>query len=152
MGNRRRSREVRQESERQADWERLRSEPWLPDQLFRAFGSGKPRVQLIHLPSFTPPRFWEVCQSDDKWLLYRADVLVGTHREPIRVRGYERMEAESAELEQFFLRVISLNLPVAPDLTNRAGLERWCVSPSLAILARISDLGGGRNILPAGRR
>lgn len=123
MGNQRRSRQIRQESERQAEWEQLRCDPWFPDEGGQAFGSGKPRVQLIHLPSFTPPRFWEVCQSDDKWLLYKADVLVESYREPIRVRGYDRVEAASADLEQFFRRVISLNLLVAPDLTNRAGCD-----------------------------
>src|SRR5438105_15733714 len=83
-----RSRELRKEQDRQASWERLRAAPWSPFDPHGATGSGRERIQLIHLPSFSIPVFWEVCQLDSRWLLYSSKV-VHPGWPTLKVQGYE---------------------------------------------------------------
>jgi hypothetical protein len=122
MGNRR-SRELRPEAERQTSWERLRAELWSPDEDLRAFGSGTPRIQIIHLPSFSPGAFWEVCRLREKWLLYTATSVTCGYPEPLKVQGYEIVEFPSEDLRAYFQRLTALALPIAPDLSDRAGVD-----------------------------
>ena len=117
-----RSRKLRQEQERQASWDRLRTAPWNPLDSQRAVGSGRERIQLIHLPSFSPPAFWEVCELQSEWLLYSSRVV-----EPwwptLSVQGYEPVPFDGVRLRNFFERLTALTLPIAPDLSKMAGLD-----------------------------
>jgi hypothetical protein len=117
-----RSRELRKEQNRQASWDRLRTAPWSPLGLSRALGSGQQRIQLVRLPSFSPPEFWEVCQRDPEWLLYSATV-VDRDWYALTVKGYEPVEFDGRMLKEYFERLTSLTIPVAPDLSNMAGLD-----------------------------
>jgi hypothetical protein len=121
MGNRK-SREFRLRQEREASWDRLRAEPWRPQDRRRAFGSGPPRIQLVRLPSFSPPAFWEVCQRGPEWLLYTATV-VDPDWSALTVRGYEPVEFDGGTLKSYFERLASLSVPVVPHLNNMAGLD-----------------------------
>src|SRR4051794_6860498 len=103
MGNRR-SREFRLEQDREASWQRLRSAPWRADSFGRAFGSGAQRVQLVRLPSFSPPAFFEVCQRDAEWLLYTSTV-VDADPYALTVHGYEPVEFDGKRLKDFFDRL-----------------------------------------------
>jgi hypothetical protein len=85
-------------------------------------GSGTARIQLIHLPSFSNPVFWEVCQLGVQWLLYSSKV-VDPGWPTLRVQGYEPVPFDGKRLRSFFDRLTSLSLPVAPDLSNRAGVD-----------------------------
>jgi hypothetical protein len=117
-----RSRELRKEQDRQASWDRLRTVPWSPFDPHGAIGSGTLRIQLIHLPSFSTPVFWEVCQLQAQWLLYSSKV-VEQGWPTLRVQGYEPTPFDSALLRSFFDRLTSLALPIAPDLSNMSGLD-----------------------------
>jgi hypothetical protein len=117
-----RSRELRKEQDRQASWDRLRTAPWSPLGLSRAFGSGQQRIQLVRLPSFSLPEFWEVCQRDPEWVLYSATV-VDRDWCALTVKGYEPVEFDRGKLKEYFERLTSLTIPVAPDLSNMAGLD-----------------------------
>lgn len=117
-----RSRELRKEQERQASWDRLQTAPWDPLESHRAVGSGRRRLQLIHLPSFSPPSFWEVCELQSKWLLYSSKI-VGTWWPTLRVQGYEPIQFDGDRLRSYFERLTALHLPIAPDLSNMAGLD-----------------------------
>jgi hypothetical protein len=117
-----RSRELRKKLDQQASWDRLRDAPWSPLDLSRAFGSGRQRIQLVCLPSFSPPAFWEVCQRESEWLLYSATV-VDPHWYALTVQGYEPVEFDCGTLKTYFERLTSLSVPVAPDLSNMAGLD-----------------------------
>jgi len=122
MGNRR-SRELQLDAERQASWDRLRSEYWSPDEEGRAFASGTRRIQIIQLPAFTPACFWEVCQLQEQWLLYTAVSVVDHFRDPLKVRGYEKVEFPQQDLRDYFQRITALTLPIAPDLSKCAGVD-----------------------------
>ena len=117
-----RSRQLRQEQERQASWDRLRASPWSPFDLGRAFDSGQQRIQLVRLPSFSPPEFWEVCQGGAEWLLYSSTV-VDPDSSRLMVQGYEPVSFDGGRLKTYFERITSLTLPVAPDLSNMSGLD-----------------------------
>lgn len=121
MGNRR-SREFRFEQERQASWDRLRAAPWNPHEYARAFGSGDQRVQLVRLPSFSPPGFWEVCQRGEEWLLYTATV-VDPDWSALAVRGYEPVAFPAGRLKAFFDRLVALSVPVMPHLNDMGGAD-----------------------------
>jgi hypothetical protein len=117
-----RSRELRKEQDRQASWDRLRTAPWSPFDPHGAMGSGRERIQLIHLPSFTTPVFWEVCQLGPQWLLYSSKV-VEPSWPTLKVQGYESVPFDGDQLRSFFDRLTSLTLPIAPDLSNMAGAD-----------------------------
>jgi hypothetical protein len=118
MGNRK-SREFRLEQERQASWDRLRAAPWNPQGYARAFGSGQERVQLVRLPSFSPPGFWEVCQRGEEWVLYTASV-VYSDWSALAVRGYEPVDFPAGRLKAFFDRLVALSVPLSPHLNDMA--------------------------------
>jgi hypothetical protein len=122
MGNRT-AREWLLKQEIEATWERLRSASWLPDRSHRAFGSGAPRVQIIHSPSFNPSSFWEVCQKGDEWILYTSTVVTEWFPGPLSVQGYDPAPFDARLLRDYFERLISLSLPVAPYLTGMAGVD-----------------------------
>ena len=117
-----RSRELRKEQDRRASWDRLRTAPWSPFDAHGAMGSGSQRIQLIHLPSFATPVFWEVRQLQAQWLLYSSTV-VDRGRATLRVQGFEPVPFDGGRLRSFFDRLTSLALPIAPDLSNMAGLD-----------------------------
>jgi hypothetical protein len=117
-----RSRERRKEQDSQASWDRLRTAPWSPFEPHGAQGSGRQRIQLIHLPSFWPPVFWEVCQLGSQWLLYSSKV-VDPWWPTIRVQGYEPVTFDGDRLRSFFSRLTSLTLPIAPHLSDMVGLD-----------------------------
>jgi hypothetical protein len=108
-----RSRELRKELDRQASWDRQQTAPWSPFEPHRAMGSGRQRIQLIHLPSFSTPAFWEVCQVGPQWLLYTSTV-VDKRRATLRVQGYESVPFDGDQLRLFFDRLTSLTLPSPP--------------------------------------
>src|SRR5690349_497742 len=93
-----RSRELQKKLDEQASWDRLRDAPWSPYDSGRAFGSGQQRVQLVHLPSFATPAFWEVCERDSEWVLYSATV-VNPDWSALTVRGYEPVAIDGAKLK-----------------------------------------------------
>lgn len=109
--------------ERKASWERLRAEPWLPDSQVRPVGGGMSRVQIIHSPSFNPSSFWEVCQLGERWLLYTAKVVAARFPGPLKVQGYNPVEFPPEQLADYFRRLVALNIPIAPELRNIAGLD-----------------------------
>jgi hypothetical protein len=55
-------------------------------------------------------------------LLYSATV-VDPDWHALNVQGYEPVDFESSQLRTYFERLTSLSLPVAPDLSNMAGLD-----------------------------
>jgi hypothetical protein len=111
------------EAEQKASWERLRSSPWNPQQIRRAFiNSGRPRIQLIFVPSFQMPRFWEVCQRGSDWLVYSGKVS-HTGEMTVMVQGYELVAFDGDKLQSFFRRIISLELPIAPDYSGMSGVD-----------------------------
>ena len=112
MGNRK-SREFRQQQERQASWDRLRLEPWSPYSDDRAFGSGAERIQIVCLPSFSKASFWEVAELRPEWVLYTATV-VDPDRDALKVLGYERVEFPSDKLKGYYERLTSVSVPAAP--------------------------------------
>jgi hypothetical protein len=122
MGNRK-AREWRRRMDHEASWERLRASPWHPDNPWRADGSGQPRVQIIRSPSFAPACFWEVCRLRDDWLLYRARVVTSWYPGPLAVQGYDPTPFPPEAMADYFRRLISLALPIAPDLSGMAGLD-----------------------------
>ena len=117
-----RSREQKKEADRQASWDRLRNSPWNPFGIARASGCGRPRIQLVHLPSFSPPAFWEICQRDTEWVLYSAKVADKSWYS-LTVQGYEPTTFESTALQAYFRRLTSLTLPIAPDYSGYSGLD-----------------------------
>ena len=121
MGNRK-SREFRLEQERQASWDRLRAAPWNPHGHARAFGSGQERVQLVRLPSFSPPGFREVCQRGEEWLLYTATV-VDHDGSAVTVRGYEPVDFPARRLKAFFDCLVILSVPLTPHLNYMGGAD-----------------------------
>jgi hypothetical protein len=79
-------------------------------------------MQIVRLPSFSPPSFWEVCQRDSEWLLYRATV-VDPDWDALKVQRYESVAFDSDRLKAYFERLTSMTMPVAPDLSNMSGLD-----------------------------
>ena len=100
----------------------MRNAPWSPFHPPGAFASGLPRIQLVRLPPFSPPTFWQVCELGSEWLLYSATV-VDPDPYALAMQGYERVEFEGGKLKAYFERLTSQTLPIAPDLSNRAGLD-----------------------------
>lgn len=92
----------------------MRTQPWSPLGAARAFGSGEPRIQLVRLPSFSRPAFWEICEVGSEWVLYSATV-VDPGWSTLTVRGYELAEFDGNKLRTYFERLAALTLPVAPD-------------------------------------
>jgi hypothetical protein len=120
MGNPK-SREFRQQQEREAAWERARTTPRRPTELVRGLDSGVRRFQVVRCPSFSPSQFWEICDSGAEWALYRSDVVEA--RPQLMVIGYEQVKFPSVELHAFFKRLVRLSFPIAPDLSEMAGLD-----------------------------
>src|SRR5581483_3443509 len=118
----RRSREFQMHQERDASWSRLRSEPWRPRGHRRAHGSGLPRVQIVSLPAFGSPSFWEICQRGDDWLLYTAKV-VNRDWHDLTVLGYEPVEFESDRLRAYFDGFVATSLPIGPDRSGMGGCD-----------------------------
>src|SRR5688572_30075938 len=112
-----RSRQFRQEQDRRASWDRLRTAPWTPLDWHRAFDSGRVRIQLVRLPSFSLPAFWEVCEAGSEWLLYTSSV-VAPESSALMVQGYEPVTFDGGRLRAYFEGLTSLTLPVAPDLSG----------------------------------
>src|SRR5688572_5293003 len=121
MGNRK-SREFRLEQERQASWDRLRTQPWSPNDNTRAFGSGIQRIQIVRLPSFSKASFWEVAELRSEWVLYTATV-VDPDPFALTVRGYERVAFPSEKLKVYYERFASLSIPSAPPLKGIGGAD-----------------------------
>lgn len=117
-----RSRQFRQQAEHQASWDRLRDLPWSPLSDQRASGSGAQRIQLIHLPSFEKPSFWEVCEIDKQWVLYTAEVMLPSWK-ALMVQGYERVEVSSESLRGWYEQLCGLQLAVCPDQSEMAGAD-----------------------------
>jgi hypothetical protein len=116
------SREFRKEQTRQASWDRMRKAPWSPFDLYRPIGSGKQRIQLIYLPSFSSPAFWEVCLLDSEWVLYSAKV-IDPGWPTITVQGYEPVQFDGNRLRSYFDRLASLTLPIAQHSDDQAVLD-----------------------------
>jgi len=121
MGNRH-AREHSKQQDREASWDRLRSTPWQPFETRRAFDSGKPRVQIIRIPTFSKPVFWELCQRDSKWVLYPATIVERSWPN-LTVQGYEPVEFASERLNSHFDRLVSMSLPITPFLNNMTGAD-----------------------------
>jgi len=117
-----RSREFREQQELQAAWHRLRAEPWSPLETRRTLDSGWPRIQLVRLPSFSAPTFWEICEYGSEWKLYTSTV-VDSHWSRLTVRGYEPVEFDGRKLKTYFKRLTALTLPIAPELRSLGGLD-----------------------------
>ena len=117
-----RSREFRKQRDQQASWDRLRTAPWSPLETRRAFASGHPRIQLVSLPSFSQPQFWEVCQLKSEWVLYSSAV-INPARSALTLQGYEPVSFSGDKLKSYFERLTALTLPLAPDLSGMDGLD-----------------------------
>ena len=112
----------------------MRASPWSPFEIGRAYNSGTARVQLIRLPSFETPVFWEVCQRGDEWLLYSSTV-VGNGWPAVRVQGYELTAFSSEALRGYFDRLTSRSFRIAPHLKDFVGLD--------GTLTHLTLFGGG---------
>jgi hypothetical protein len=124
------SRQLQKLQDRQASWDRLRDAPWSPFGISRAFGSGQPRVQIVSLPSFSTPVFWEVCERASEWLLYSSYV-VNTDWSALTVQEYKQVPYDGEKLKTFFERLIDITLPIAPDLSKTAGLDGGVIQLAL---------------------
>lgn len=119
MGNRRAREFMRQQVE-EADWERVRTEPRPASRDVHARDIGQRRLQLIVAPSFEPASAWEVRQGRE-WQLFQPRV-VETWPEVMLV-GYAPIAFASAALAGYFERVVSLSLPLRPDLSGCSGCD-----------------------------
>jgi len=117
-----RSREFREQQELQAAWDRLRAEPWSPLETRRTLDSGRPRIQLVRLASFSAPTFWEICEYGSEWKLYTSTV-VDPDWTKLTVRGYEPIKFDGRKLKTYFKRLTALTLPIAPELRSLGGLD-----------------------------
>lgn len=119
MGNRK-SRELMKQQDDYAAWTVATTQPRLAVSDVHARGIGTRRLQLIVGPSFTEGMAWEVRQFENRWHLYRSDVLSDR---PLHLLGYARLSIESGILESFFNRIVSLTLPIMPTLNGMAGAD-----------------------------
>lgn len=108
-----RSREFRKQQDLQASCDLLRAEPWSPLDVKRTLDSGWPRIQLVRLPSFSIPTFWEICEFGAKGTLYTSTV-VDPHWSRLTVRGYEPVEFDGGKLKTYFERLTAVTLPSHP--------------------------------------
>ena len=119
MGNRR-VRELMLRQADDADWERVRTQPRPAHADAHARGIGLRRLQLIVAPSFETAMVWEVRQGRE-WQLVRPQVV---ESEPVlQVVGHEVVPFASASLAAYFERVVSLTLPLRPDLSGCGGAD-----------------------------
>ena len=120
MGNKKARQAMLQQQDALA-WERSRTEARNAVDDICARGIGHRRLQLIVAPSFEKGCAWEIRQLEDKWTLFRSEVLgEGT---PIALRGYELISVEGSTLHRQFRKAISLSFPLEPDLSNRFGCD-----------------------------
>ena len=125
MGNRR-ARELMLERSKEADWERVRTQPRPAHSQPHARGIGVRRLQLIVCPSFELASVWDVWQvraaeRGQEWQLIRPRVV---ESDPVlQVVGHDLVPLPSAVLAGYFERVTSLTLPLCPDLSGSGGLE-----------------------------
>jgi hypothetical protein len=120
MGNKR-AREFALQQQDALDWEHARTVPRPATADVHARGIGARRLQLIVCPAFGESRAWEVRQSEDEWRLYESDV--DESWPLVQLVGYRTVKISSPLLAAYFQRVVALSLPVAPDLSRRAGAD-----------------------------
>jgi hypothetical protein len=77
----------------------------------------------LWLPSFDAGAFFEICQHNTEWLLYRAAVVGKEDWPAVMVQGYDRVDFPAQDLRRYFERLTSLSLPLVPLLNNMAGLD-----------------------------
>ena len=147
MGNRR-SREFRQQQAHDASWAQLHAEPWRPSDPRRADGSGIPRLQIVRLPTFSPPSFWEVRDLKSEWRLYSATV-VDSSCYSLTVRGYELVQFDGHKLKEFFERIVQEDgrtAATAPQSPGKCQSSRYN-SPSQNARDTSSRCGADRYVL-----
>jgi hypothetical protein len=105
----------------EADWEEVRTRERLATNDVHVRGIGSRRLQLIVFPSFAESRAWEVRQLQKDWKLYRSRVIGDWPS--VKLRGYDPLPIDPVVLSSFFSRVVSLSLPIAPDLSGWGGLD-----------------------------
>jgi hypothetical protein len=105
----------------EAEWELVRTQPRSAYADARARGIGLRRLQLIVAPpSFEEVSVWEVRQGREWQLICPRIVEI----EPaLRVVGHEVVPFPSAALAAYFERVVSLTLPIRPDLSGHGGAD-----------------------------
>jgi hypothetical protein len=120
MGNRK-ARELMVQKERDALWERIRTEARPARSDVHAIGIGVRRIQLIVCPSFEQAIVWDVRQGPNGWQLYRPREVDSSI--DLNVIGYDEVQFESSRLASFFDRVTAISMPIKPDLSGFGGAD-----------------------------
>jgi hypothetical protein len=118
MGNRK-AREFVQRQEREAAWNKARTEPRSPTRDVPVDGAR--RLQLIPCPAFTDGCAWEIRRCDDDWLLYRSRTMDSPSG--LLLIGYEQQTFGAASLASFFNRIVALRFPAGPLLAPWGGAD-----------------------------
>lgn len=137
MGNRKAREFIKQHAQQQEwqkAWERVLWGSRRRTEDVSIPGLGRWRVQLLHEPSFDQGYCWEMRLIDDKFRLFRSDV-VKSYSGLTVLRGYQEIDADLRELEHFFQRLCRITLPIGPHISNTGGLDG-----TLFELALIGDL------------
>ena len=122
MGNRE-ARKLTRQIEDNAKWQRHIAErrPATRDVLPIGPVLGIRRLQLITCPSFESAHAWEVRASKSEWRLFRTQVVESWP--DVQLVGYDPVDFSSEQLSGYFDRIISLTLPLCPDLSGGGGLD-----------------------------
>lgn len=86
----------------------------------RRTGSGR-QSDRPRCPAFEEGAAWEIRQQAEGWRTFRSRV-VGDSWPDVRLVGYDPLKVDSASLEEFFIRLAALSVPLSP-LNGRAGAD-----------------------------
>lgn len=105
-----------------AEWERVRTEPRPIHSHPHARGIGTRRLQLVVMPSFEEPSIWELwVRPSREWQLVRPRVVQS--EPPVLLVGNDALPFSSSAVAAYFERVVSLHLPLRPDLSGCGGAD-----------------------------
>ncbi len=116
-----RARQLAIEQQSAKEWDAIRTSTRSATDDVNVRGIGFRRLQVIVCPSFEDSRAWEVRQLEDEWWLYESDVVQS--RPTIQLVGYNLISMDWEVLASFFKRIVSLSIPVSPDLSGGGGLD-----------------------------
>jgi hypothetical protein len=120
MGSRK-SRDFRHQQDREVQLHRLKNEPRPFGQPPCAEGIGRARVQLACCPSFAEATCWEICEQSNSYNLFRSKA--SRTASTISLVGFDQIEHPSSQLQHFVQSLFAINMPIAPVLTDTAGLD-----------------------------
>jgi hypothetical protein len=76
-------------------------------------------LQVVFVPSFEPGYAWDVRELTPAWRLFRSSVVTG--QSPIRLIGYEELNAPSELLHSYFERLRAITMPIGPSRLDIGG-------------------------------